>query len=72
LRPAEEPREHLPRLIAVVVDRLLAHDDEVGLLVLDHALEQLGDGERLDHALLGLHQDGAIGPHGECGAQSIL
>ena len=30
LRPAEQAREHLARLIAIVVDRLLAHDDEIG------------------------------------------
>ena len=32
LRPAEQRRQHLAGLIAVVVDRLLAEDDELGLL----------------------------------------
>src|SRR5581483_10420596 len=54
------------------VDRLFANDDEVGLLVLDHALQKLGDGERLDHRLVGLDQNGAVGAHGERRAQSVL
>jgi hypothetical protein len=58
-----------PSLVAVVVDRLLAHDDEAGLLLLDDGLEDLGDGERLD--LVGLHQDAAVGAHGEPGADSL-
>src|SRR5579883_54307 len=35
LRPAEERRQHLPGLVAVIVDRLLAEDAELGLLLLD-------------------------------------
>ena len=50
LRPAEQRRQHLAGLVAVVVDRLLAEDDEAGLLLLDDGLEDLGDGERLDRA----------------------
>ena len=65
------PCQHLAGLIAIVVDGLLAHDDEIGLLVLDHALQQLGHGERLD-ALVGLDQDGAVGAHRQRGAQRIL
>ncbi len=71
LRPAEQTGEHLTRLIAVVVDRLLAHDDEIDAFVLDHALQELGDAERLDHRV-GLDQDGAVGTHGERGAQRVL
>ena len=37
LRPAEQRRQHLARLIAVVVDGLLAEDDEIGLFRFDHA-----------------------------------
>ena len=33
LRPAEQLGEHLADCVRVVVDRLLAHDDEVGLLL---------------------------------------
>ena len=71
MRPAEQAREHLAGLIAIVVDRLLAHDDEVGAFILDHALQHLGDAERLDQRI-GLHQDGAVGAHGERGAERIL
>src|SRR6478672_6526077 len=71
LRPAEQTSQHLARLIGVVVDRLLAHDDEVGLLVLDHALQHLGDAKRLDQRI-GLHQNGAVGAHGERGAKRVL
>ena len=48
LRPAEQRGQHLAGLIAVVVDRLLAEDDELGLFRVDDALQELGDGERLD------------------------
>ena len=47
LRPAEECGEHLPRLVRIVVDRLLAHDDELRLLLRDDRLEELRDRERL-------------------------
>ena len=38
LRPAEQRRQHLAGLVAIVVDRLLAEDDEAGLLRLDDRL----------------------------------
>ena len=50
LRPAEEGGQHLTRLVGVVVDRLLAEDDELRPLLLHDALEDLGDRERLDCA----------------------
>ncbi len=71
MRPAEQAREHLTRLIAVVVDRLLTHDDEIRAFGLDQALQHLGDAERLDDRI-GLHQNGAVGAHGERGAERIL
>ena len=71
LRPAEQRRQHLAGLVGVVVDRLLAEDDQAGLLGLDHALQHLGDAERLD-LLVDLDQDGAVGAHGERGAQRLL
>ena len=43
--------QHLTGLVAIVVDRLLAEDHEAGLLCLDHALQELSDGERLDGAI---------------------
>src|SRR5690606_11026903 len=71
LRPAEQTSEHLSGLVAIVVDRLFAENDELWLLALDHFLKQLGDGKRLDHGV-GLDQDGAVGAHGERGAQRVL
>ena len=70
LRPAGERGQHLAGLVAVVVDRLLAEDDEAGLLLLDDGLEDLGDRERLER-LVGLHQDAAVGAHGEPGADGF-
>ena len=72
LRPAEQRREHLAGLIAVVVDGLLAEDDEVGLLGLDDALEDLGDSERLDGRVGRLDEDAAVGADGERGADGLL
>jgi len=42
----------LSGLIAVVVDRLLAENDELGPLGLDDALQDLGDGERLGRRIV--------------------
>ena len=73
LRPAEQRRQHLAGLIAVVVDRLLAEDDELGLFLVDEGLQELGDGERLDdRALRRLHEDAAVGAHRERGAERLL
>ena len=71
LRPAEQAGEHLAGLIAVVVDRLLAEDDEVGAFSSTTRLQDLGDGERLDGASV-FDQDGAVGAHGERGAKRVL
>ena len=70
LRPAEQGCQHLAGLVGIVVDGLLAHDDEIGLLLLDHLGQDLGDGERLDGGV-GLDQDAAVGPHGERGADGL-
>ena len=70
LAPAGQRRQHLPGLVRVVVDRLLAHDDEARLLGGDDALEELGDRQRLDERV-GLDQDSAIGAHGERGANGL-
>ncbi len=45
-------------------------NDQAGLLGFDDALEDLGDRERLDLAV-GLHQDAAVGAHGERGADGL-
>ena len=68
---SEQRGEHLPGLVAVVVDRLLAEDHQFRSFLGDDALEDLGDRERLD-IFLGLDQDRAVGAHGERGAQRLL
>ncbi|KAF1854083.1 hypothetical protein Lal_00005300 [Lupinus albus] len=71
LSPAEQRRQHLAGLVAVVVDGLLAENDEAGGLLLHQRLQHLGDGQRLGGDV-GLHQDGAVCPHGESGAERLL
>ena len=73
LRPAKKTSQHLARLAGVVVDALLAEDNEVALVLVDSGLEQLGDAQGLEVlALLGLDVDGAVGAHGHGGAQDVL
>src|SRR3546814_341206 len=71
LAPAEQGREHLAGLVAVVVDRLLAEDHDAGLLLLDDRLQHLGDRQRLDLAVE--HDvDAAVGSHRQRGADGLL
>jgi hypothetical protein len=70
LRPAGQRGQHLAGLVAVVVDRLLAQNDQTRLLLLDNGLEDLGYGQRFGR-LVGLHQDAAVGAHGEPGANGF-
>jgi hypothetical protein len=68
-------REHLARLIAVVVDRLLAEDDHPRLLVGSDLRQNLGDSERLHlraNIIWRLDEDRAVGAHRKRGAQSLL
>ena len=66
-----ERREHLAGLVAVVVDRLLAEDDEAGLLLVDERLQQLGHRERLE-LVVALHEDGPVGADRHRRAQGFL
>ena len=70
LRPAEQRCQHLAGLVGIVVDRLLAEDHQIGLLLLDHLLQKLGHRQRL-HRRVGLDQDAAIGSHGERRADGL-
>src|SRR6185503_8612474 len=70
LRPTGQGRQHLAGLVAVVVDRLLAENDQTRLLLLDNGLEDLGYGQRFGR-LVGLHQYAAVGTHGEPGANGF-
>jgi hypothetical protein len=71
LRPAEERRQHLAGLVRIIVDRLLAEDDELRCFLLCHRREQLGHRQRLQFDVA-LDQDGAIGADGHRGAQRFL
>jgi hypothetical protein len=71
LRPAQQRCQHLAGLVGVVVDRLLAEDDELRRFLLRHGREQLGYRQRLQIDV-GLDQDGAIGADGHRGAQGFL
>jgi hypothetical protein len=71
LRPAEQRRQHLAGLVGIVVDRLLAEDDEAGLFRFADGFEDFGHRQRFDIAV-GLHQDAAVGAHRERGADGLL
>ena len=68
LTPAEELGEHLGGLVVVVVDGLLAHQHHVGCFLLDDLLQDLGDAVGVEFAVV-LDEDGAVGAHGEGGAE---
>ncbi len=70
MRPTEQGRQHLAGLIGIVVDCLLAHDDETGLLGGGDGFEDLCDRERLG-AAFGLDQDAAVGAHRQRGADGF-
>ena len=71
LRPAKQRGEHLAGLVGIIVNRLLAADDELDAFGFSNGFEDFGDGERLGW-IVGLHQNGAVGAHGERGAQGLL
>ena len=71
LRPIEQRGQHLPRLVRVVVDRLLAEDDEPRLLLIHQCLQQLGHGKRLQFNVR-FDQDCAVGANGQCRAKRFL
>ena len=69
--PTHQRRQHLPGLVGVVVDRLLAQEHQVGSLLARERLEHLGDAQRLGAAVM-LHQDRPVGAHGQRLAQRVL
>jgi hypothetical protein len=71
LTPTEHLGDHLADDVGVVVDRLLAHEDDLGLLGVDELLEGARDHRRLD-GVLADHQDGAVRAHGEAGPELLL
>ncbi|KLU34760.1 hypothetical protein AB595_22000 [Massilia sp. WF1] len=71
LRPAQQGRQHLAGLVRIVVDRLLAQDDQLRLLLVGQGLQYLGHTQRLDLGA-GLDQDAAIGADRHAGTQGFL
>src|SRR5690606_24530133 len=63
--------EHLASLVVVAVDGLLAKDDQLRLLLVDHGLQHLGDGQRVQF-FIAFDQDGAIGTQCQSGTQLLL
>ncbi len=72
LRPAEQCRQHLPGLVAVVVDRLLAEDDRAAAASFSTmAFSSLATASGCSSASVE-HMDAAIGAHGQRGADRLL
>jgi hypothetical protein len=71
LRPAEHRRENLPHLVVVVVHRLLPHQDEVGLLALDHPREHLRHRQRVQIRPR-FHEHSPVGAHRQRRADLLL
>ena len=71
LRQVGQGGKHLAGLVAVIVDGLLAQNDETGLLFIEQRLEQFGDGQRLEF-FFSLHQNAPVGTDGHGGAQGFL
>jgi hypothetical protein len=65
-------RQHLAGLVAVVVNGLLAQDDQAGLLYVHQGFEQFGHGQGLQLGVAAVHQDRAVGTNGHRGAQGFL
>ncbi len=70
LRPAQQSSQHLPGLVGIVIDGLLAQNDQLRTLFLDHSLEQLGHGQGLQLSLA-FHQHTAVGADRHGGAQGL-
>ena len=66
LRPAKQSSQHLAGLVGIVVDRLLAENDQPGLLFVSNGFQNLRNRQRFDIAF-GLDQDAAVGAHGKTG-----
>ena len=71
MRPTQQGCQHLAGLVAVVIDGLLAQDDQLRLLFLGQGFHQLGHGQRFQFGRR-FHQDAAVGADGHGGAQGFL
>ncbi|KFB72985.1 MAG: hypothetical protein AW09_001802 [Candidatus Accumulibacter phosphatis] len=71
MRPVHQTGQHLPGLVGVVVDRLLAAQDHLRLFVRAHRLEQFGNGQWLQFPIT-LNENAAVGADGHRRAQGFL
>jgi len=71
LRQVGQCGQHLTCLVAIVVNGLLAQDDQTWLLFINQSFEQLGNCQRLQF-FCRFDQDSAIGTNGHGGAQCFL
>ena len=71
LRPIPQRRQHRAGLAVVIVDRLLADDDQEGLLALDQLQQRSRGDQRLDDAVR-LDVQGAVRAHRQRRAQLLL
>ena len=71
MRPAQQGSEHLAGLVAIVINGLLAQNDQLRLLFVDQRFEQLGHSQWLQF-FSGVHQNGAVCAYGHGGAQGFL
>ena len=72
LRTIPQRREHLPGLAVVVIDRLLAEDDQQRLLPLDELEQDAAATVSGSMAASALHVQRAVRAHRERGAQLLL
>lgn len=71
LGPSEAGGEHGADLAGIVIDRLFAHEDELGLFATDDGGEDKGDGGWVEEAGV-FDAEGAIDAHGQNGAKLVF
>ena len=71
LCPAQQCRQHLTCLVAVIINCLLATDHQPWGFFINHRLQQLGDGQRLN-ILIGFNMNAAISTHRQASADGFL
>src|SRR5690606_9500809 len=71
LGEARQSTQHLASLVVVTVDGLLAHDDQLRLLFVDHYLEQFGHSQRAQ-LVSRLNQNATVSTQRQRGTQLLL
>jgi hypothetical protein len=71
LGPTQKRRQHLARLVGIIVNGLFAADHELRRFLVRQGMEQLGHRQGLQFHV-GFHQDGPIRPEGQRVTQRFL